>query len=60
MTILKSKAEEKRFDKRVCSSCGATAKIWDKGKWHCKIASELGSMNLVGFCPKVKKKKGKK
>ena len=50
--------DKRKFNKRKCNVCSSTdVKIWSENKWWCKITSEEGYMNMVGFCPKQKKEK---
>ena len=54
MTIIK---EDNRVGPAVCYKCGDDAKINHGGKWYCSIESDMGVMNLKGFC--IKDRKGK-
>jgi len=47
MTIIK---EDNRVGPAVCCGCGKDAKINHGGKWYCSIESDMGIMNLKGFC----------
>ena len=47
MTIIK---EDNRVGPAVCCECGKDAKINHGGKWYCGIESDMGVMNLKGFC----------
>ena len=58
MTIIK---EDNRIGPGVCCECGGDAMINHGGKWYCAVESDMGVMNLKGFCNKantVTKKKG--
>ena len=54
MAIIK---EDNRVGPAVCCECGKDAKINQGGKWYCSIESDMGVMNISGFC--IKKRKGK-
>jgi|TARA_R110002167_G_scaffold148867_2_gene342008 hypothetical protein len=47
MTIIK---EDNRVGPGVCCECGKDAKINHGGKWYCAVESDMGVMNLKGFC----------
>jgi|TARA_R110001606_G_scaffold12611_4_gene54885 hypothetical protein len=53
MTIIK---EDNRIGPGVCCKCGDDAKINHGGKWYCAVESNMGVMNLKGFC--IKERKG--
>jgi hypothetical protein len=52
MTIIK---EDKTIGPAVCCVCKGDAKINHGGKWYCSIESDMGVMNLKGFCIKERK-----
>ena len=54
MTIVK---EDNKIGPAICCKCGSDAKINDSGKWYCAYESEMGYMNIKGFC--IKERKGK-
>jgi hypothetical protein len=54
MAIIK---EDKRLGPAVCCKCGADSKINHGGKWYCGIESDMGVMNISGYC--IKERKGK-
>jgi len=53
MAIIK---EDKRVGPAVCCKCGSDAKINHGGKWYCSIESDMGVMNISGYC--IKERKG--
>ena len=54
MAIIK---EDSRVGPAVCVVCGEDAKINDSGKWFCAYESEMGVMNIKGYCKKERKGK---
>ena len=56
MAIIK---EDKRIGPAICCKCGGDAKINHTGKWYCSIESDMGVMNIKGFCLKERKNNGK-
>jgi len=46
--------EDNRVGPAVCCECGSDAKINHGGKWYCAIQSDMGVMNLNGFCKNKK------
>ena len=42
--------EDNRVGPGVCCECGKDAKINHGGKWYCAVESDMGVMNLKGFC----------
>lgn len=57
MAIIK---EDSRVGPAVCCKCGDDAKINHGGKWFCAYESEMGIMNIKGFCKKERKNKNDK
>mgnify|MGYP001261000847 CR=1 FL=1 len=49
--------EDNQIGPAICCVCGKDAKINDSGKWYCAYESEMGYMNIRGYCATERKAK---